>query len=39
MPYHLLVAEDQDDIRELITLNLRNSGYQVTSVISSRMSS
>jgi DNA-binding response OmpR family regulator len=32
MPYHLLVAEDQDDIRELITLNLRNSGYQVTSV-------
>ena len=32
MPYHLLVAEDQDDIRELITLNLRNSGYLVTSV-------
>ena len=32
MPYQLLVAEDQDDIRELITLNLRNAGYLVTSV-------
>ena len=32
MAYHLLVAEDQDDIRELITLNLRSAGYLVTSV-------
>lgn len=32
MPYHLLVAEDQADIRDLITLNLRNAGYQVTAV-------
>ena len=32
MPYHLLVAEDQADIRDLITLNLRNAGYAVTAV-------
>lgn len=32
MPYHLLVAEDQADIRDLIALNLRNAGYQVTAV-------
>jgi len=32
MTYHVLVAEDQADIRDLITLNLRNAGYQVTAV-------
>ena len=32
MAYHLLVAEDQADIRDLIVLNLRNAGYQVTAV-------
>jgi DNA-binding response OmpR family regulator len=32
MAYHLLVAEDQDDIRDMIVLNLRNAGYQVTAV-------
>ncbi len=32
MAYHLLVAEDQADIRDLIALNLRNAGYQVTAV-------
>ena len=32
MPYHLLVAEDQADIRDLIALNLRNAGYEVTAV-------
>lgn len=32
MAYHLLVAEDQTDIRDLIALNLRNAGYQVTAV-------
>ena len=28
----LLVAEDQADIRELLVLNLRNAGYEVTAV-------
>jgi len=28
----ILVAEDQTDIRELIALNLRNAGYEVTTV-------
>jgi DNA-binding response OmpR family regulator len=32
MPPHILVAEDQADIRELIALNLRQAGYQVTAV-------
>ena len=32
MTYHILVAEDQADIRDLIELNLRNAGYQVTAV-------
>lgn len=32
MPYHILVAEDQADIRDMIELNLRNAGYQVTAV-------
>lgn len=32
MPYHILIAEDQADIRDLIVLNLRNAGYQVTAV-------
>lgn len=32
MTYHLLVAEDQADIRDLIVLNLVNAGYQVTAV-------
>ena len=32
MPPHILVAEDQADIRDLIALNLRQAGYQVTEV-------
>ena len=32
MPSHILVAEDQTDIRELIVLNLRNAGHTVTAV-------
>ena len=32
MPHHLLVAEDQADIRELIVLNLQQAGYAVTAV-------
>ncbi len=32
MPYHILVAEDQADIRDMIELNLRNAGYRVTAV-------
>ena len=32
MPATILVAEDQTDIRELIALNLRNAGYEVTTV-------
>ena len=32
MSHHLLVAEDQVDIRDMIVLNLRNAGYQVTAV-------
>ncbi len=32
MPSHILVAEDQADIRELIVLNLQQSGYQVQAV-------
>lgn len=32
MPPHILVAEDQADIRDLIALNLRQAGYQVTAV-------
>jgi DNA-binding response OmpR family regulator len=32
MPATILVAEDQTDIRELIALNLRSSGYEVTTV-------
>ncbi|MGH6639417.1 MAG: response regulator [Polaromonas sp.] len=32
MAYHILVAEDQADIRDMIVLNLRNAGYQVTAV-------
>jgi DNA-binding response OmpR family regulator len=32
MAYHILVAEDQADIRDMIELNLRNAGYQVTAV-------
>lgn len=32
MPANILVAEDQTDIRELIALNLRNAGYEVTTV-------
>ena len=32
MTYHILVAEDQTDIRDMITLNLRTAGYQVTAV-------
>ncbi len=32
MASHILVAEDQADIRELIVLNLRQAGYGVTAV-------
>ena len=32
MAYHILVAEDQADIRDMIELNMRNAGYQVTAV-------
>ncbi len=31
-PATLLVAEDQTDIRDLLVLNLRNAGYEVTAV-------
>lgn len=33
MPATILVAEDQTDIRELIALNLRNAGYEVSTVV------
>jgi DNA-binding response OmpR family regulator len=32
MAQNILVAEDQADIRDLIVLNLRNAGYEVTAV-------
>jgi DNA-binding response OmpR family regulator len=32
MPAHILVAEDQADIRDLICLNLRQAGYEVQAV-------
>ena len=32
MPSTVLVAEDQADIRELLVMNLRNAGYEVTAV-------
>jgi DNA-binding response OmpR family regulator len=32
MASHILVAEDQTDIRELITLNLRHAGHEVLAV-------
>jgi len=32
MPPHILVAEDQADIRDLIVLNLRQAGYRVDAV-------
>ena len=32
----ILVAEDQADIRELLVLNLRNAGYEVTAVADGR---
>ena len=32
MPSHILVAEDQVDIRDLIVLNLQQAGYEVTPV-------
>ena len=31
-PAHILVAEDQSDIRELLVMNLRGAGYSVTAV-------
>jgi DNA-binding response OmpR family regulator len=33
MPHRILVAEDQADIRDLIELNLRQAGYEVTAVV------
>ncbi len=36
MSYKILVAEDQTDIRDLIALNLRSAGYQVTAVADGR---
>jgi DNA-binding response OmpR family regulator len=33
MPSHILVAEDQADIRDLIVLNLRQAGYVVTAAV------
>jgi len=32
MPVQILVAEDQADIRDLLVLNLRGAGYEVTAV-------
>ena len=32
MPSTLLIAEDQADIRDLLVMNLRNAGYEVTAV-------
>ena len=32
MPSAILVAEDQADIRDLLVMNLRNAGYEVTAV-------
>ena len=32
MPAHILVAEDQTDIRDLLVMNLRSAGYEVTAV-------
>ena len=31
-PAHILVAEDQTDIRDLLVMNLRSAGYEVTAV-------
>ena len=31
-PAHVLVAEDQTDIRDLLVMNLRGAGYEVTAV-------
>jgi DNA-binding response OmpR family regulator len=36
MPRHILVAEDQADIRELIVLNLQQAGHAVTAVADGR---
>lgn len=32
MPAHILVAEDQTDIRDLLVMNLRQAGYEVSAV-------
>jgi DNA-binding response OmpR family regulator len=32
MPQHILVAEDQADIRDLLVMNLRGAGYEVIAV-------
>ena len=36
MAHHILVAEDQADIRDLIVLNLQQAGYAVTAVADGR---
>ncbi|MDO9316322.1 MAG: response regulator transcription factor [Burkholderiaceae bacterium] len=33
MPAHILVAEDQTDIRDLLVMNLQQAGYEVTAVV------
>ncbi|MFT3954149.1 MAG: response regulator transcription factor [Piscinibacter sp.] len=35
-PARVLVAEDQTDIRDLLVMNLRNAGYEVTAVADGR---
>ena len=32
MPYSILVVEDEDDVRELVSTSLRNRGFSVLSV-------
>ncbi|MEP7296678.1 MAG: response regulator transcription factor [Burkholderiales bacterium] len=32
MPAHILIAEDQTDIRDLLVMNLRTAGYEVSAV-------
>ena len=36
LPPHILVAEDQADIRDLLVMNLRGAGYEVAAVADGR---